>query len=367
MRPVRTSLVVLLAFVMRIVVAPAVGRAADEIPRLRGVHSLDHVDPVRVGDWNVTLGVHFPAGEIGPWQLLYCRAAWVGDGDAPDLSTLKTQRGHPIGPVTYEADWGDGPQPPFDGGARRDDWSAPRRAPLYVTGVPLNRAGRCTLRVFDADGTLLRESTIEMAEPCAYGWQTFAESEEQPGGGFAMVATTGLTLPACPSQGWARGINRFAVAHDPGEPALTLAMRDGRFVVTAPKDAEPMVDRPDIRLIARWWRNDQPVQAPIPASVMRDAFGAIRDTHEMTIGFGLPAILRDAKPGDHIGLQVAYCPGGFEFGTRPEETAHTVRAAEPAGRRNAYRVSNRIDFELTAEMVGQVERARRATATQPAE
>ena len=344
---------------------PTAAAEAAELARAETVADLDAVRAIETGDGcSVRLGFAEPdAG--GPWVVLYCLAT-QSDEAPPDDGPDEGVAGEPLGPVWYTLE-GRGCPKVQRASVRRAAFAARPGPLLWCEIVPLPAETATTLTILGAkDHALARHEFEQPRKARPHLWHTFVSERGAAAADNAAAAADGepgtvvadrsdaarprLVDAIVPPRRGA-GDDRPVLlpgAADAGEAdGLKLSLNGGVIVITADR---PMIDRPARHLLARWWVNGEPVVArPVERQFAHSGFGQVRQTNGFRVGLGLPESLGKLKPGDRVGLQVLYCPAGFD---RVSKTGAMKQLMEQVAAASAVPLlSNNLEFELTRELL----------------
>ena len=339
-----------------------------ELARVETVADLEAVPPVETGDgWSVRLGFAEPdAG--GSWIVLYCLATQSDKArrnDGPDEGVA----GEPLGPVWYTLE-GRGCPKAQRASLQRAAFATRPGPLLWCEIVPLPAETATTLTILGAkDHALARHEFEQPTKARPHLWHTFVsergaaaaadngdgdgDGDGEPGTVVAdrSDAARPRLVDAIVPPGRQAGDDRplpLPGAADAGEAdELKLSLTGGAFVIAADR---PMIDRPARHLLARWWVNGEPVVARLAErQFAHSGFGQMRQTNEFRVGLGLPESLGKLKRGDRVGLQVLYCPAGFD---RVSKTGAMKQLMEQMAAASAVPLlSNHLEFELTKELL----------------
>jgi hypothetical protein len=273
--------------------------------------------------------------------------------------------------------------------------TAPRGEALFAAGIALAWKGRFKLEVVDGAGPLLARRTFTVAKPPPCHWQLFAEPADEDAWTFAVRHQGVAAMPRfhgqIPLRTWTgqqeaakrlkradgteellpedelptdrtrpggsedRALQRTIREGDPPDFPLKLSLEKRAFVI---RSGVKMNDDVELCFLARWWINDKPVPAPrTNAAISIERARLVRYRNELRVKFALPEGVKDLKPGDKVGLQVAYCPTGWEM--LPVEPSARLAAAFLIRKGLTVPIlSNRLDFNLTRDLLRQAHDAR---------
>lgn len=301
----------------------------------------------------------------GAWIVLYCLGTSTDDarqGERQDDGAP----GEPLGPVWYALE---GPGCPKMLRARLGRVAFAqtiRREPfLWCAALPLSAETARTLTVLGTADRVLAKHTFEKpTEARPHLWHTFAAHHRR-----TTVAEPGTFVTDHPDAARPKYGERLVLAGQvgddeapvlpgaagPGEAdGLKLSLDGDAFVVITA--GRPMIDRPVRKLLARWWVNGKPVIAPSAERPLADAGdGQQRQTGEFRVRFDVPDHLGKLKPGDRVALQVLYSPAGFDRLT--VDAAKQQMLLQLQRDDNRPLLSNRLEFELTEELLRQADRS----------
>ena len=378
-----------------------------EIPRIGSLLKRRRFEPIRLKTgWEVRVGLAGPGRVAGPWRILYCLARYAGPGRPPQFTLDGKLRGRLLGPVVYRVERADGKA--LLVGRHRARSAAPEGESLFAGGVPWAWKGRCLVEVLSPAGRVLGRTSFSAARPVPCYWHVFAESADGNAWSFvvyshslaAMPHYDGL-LPIAKAGGqqssvrrqkradgteellpedqlptellWPRGGGgkrpQVALPAAPqGDGPLRLFLEKGEFLIHSPAR---MSDDVELGFLARWWLNDRPLVARTAAVArMINRGRAVRYENMLKVAFALPETLKHAQVGDRVGLQVAYCPSGWEL-IPPAPAAFLAQAAGPPQELTVPVLSNRLDFKVTRRLLdmaraGREKPSARSPASQPA-
>ena len=346
---------------------------ADPIHAVATFADLLRQPPKRVGGWDVRVGVADPGDALGPAAVLYALADWAGTGPPTPISGGGP---HPLGPLAARWQWG-----------KREtiiqlrsvaEWGQKGTRLLFAAAIPLRTNGQCRIDLCEnrrnggGDAPTLWAATLVVSEAPRPVWGVFARptSPTESDGVVADEVYTAVpkvdgTVPIFAgdpkdASRWAGPLPLLDAA-DAKDSPLTLALADGRFVLTSTR---PLVDfnAPE-QLLARWWVNGRPIRRAAiraaPQRPMKQQSRQITSRDKATIGFGLPDHLGPLKPGDEVAVQLLYCPGGLQ---RPDDTVGMARMHHPDGLISPT-LTNRLTFKLTPDLLA----AKDHPTTAPAE
>jgi hypothetical protein len=371
-----SALPVLVAIVLACQVTPRALHAEDQPAELRRVKTLEdlrRLQSVRVGDWEVRVGMADGGTDSGPWELVYCHAKYAGPDAQPRLRG-GDGGGEILGPVSLRAAY-----EPQRAAVAKVQWETgplPKEA-LFCQAVPLLRKGTCVVDVLGPQERLLFRGKVVVEEPRQCYWQTFAELRRDGGRATAFLAEDpaaarpqyGGMMSLLPGEGGkpkgvAGGGNGAAggdqnslpgaIPLDPRWKALgglELSAAEGRFTVrsTGPK----LYPRPERHLLARWWVNDNPAVPPRHGEGKpQQQAEQVVHAQDMSVPIGLPAHLGELKPGDRVSLQLLYVPNGFDLLPRDEAKLMAQHAISTG--RDAVIVpltSNRVEIAVTEDLL----------------
>lgn len=245
---------------------------------------------------------------------------------------------------------------------------------LFVAAVPLDRAGRCRVRLRAepprkaGGGPPLWESTLVVPVQPAPVWGDLADLTKPPKS-RVVAATFEAALPTIdgdfPIRSGAADDAKLWTGPLPGSddpaavPPLALTLTGGTFTITS---GHAVLDRDTAdRLLARWWVNGKEVPPGESASrqMKQQSRGPRAEPADhLDVGFALPRTLGPLRPGDEIGLQVLYCPDG----SAPFRWGREVRRQQTMVEQKAKRrvlpdgftfptATNRLTFKLTPDLL----------------
>ena len=260
----------------------------------------------------------------------------------------------------------------------------PRKLPdgLYLAAIPLASGGTCHLTLEDAAAHIVAQRDFVVPKVPKTYWATFATLQSGVSRDYFWAARPQIpgfqpldlaalektapqdapdlfrsslpgTLPCDP-----RWLNPAPWPKNLPATPLQLTLDNGQFVIKA--GGRQLIDWPDWHLLARWWVNGQPVEAPRPIQPhARQAARQVTATATFRIAFGYPDALGSVKSGDKLALQLMYAPEFEELAADAQTAGHISivdhQLATPL-------LSNKLEFTLTPQLLA----ARAAsTATQP--
>jgi hypothetical protein len=317
------------------------------------------------------LGLSDGGDATGPWRMLYCLVEHGADATTqPATRGERGITGRLLGPVAFEATWREDPDR-LKQLMNLLAWKTTYPV-LYAGGVKLDRKGAATLRVSSHTGDPVAMRELSVAEPRPPIWTDFAR--RRGGNGFVVRDDALPMMPSLSRGGVAVSATQPAAdAPLPGDLAdtpaaaspLNLSLTDGAFVLRSerkfPNDA-------DYTLLARWWVNDKPVapREPFPSRLLVQQAMSQRMlglVAELKIDFGLPDFLGELKADDRVALQLLLSPEGFEPATSRQQQQMLMQRMRLVDWPWPV-LSNRIDFELTADLLAKHDNA---PATQPSQ
>jgi len=127
-----------------------------------------------------------------------------------------------------------------------------------------------------------------------------------------------------------------------------------------------MNDDVELHFLARWWHNGKPLPARDDRGRAISRGRLVSFAQELTVGFGLPDTMQEAKAGDKVAVQVCCCPGGWEGISSVGIGLEGSAGLYDEDRVNYPVLSNRFEFRLTAEQIALARRLWRALAPGPA-
>ena len=158
---------------------------APEIPRVTTLEELRALKRVRVGEWDVRVGMSDGGPEAGPWELVYCHAVHTGAGDPPRLRPVRGGQDEFLGPLVVWA---------MDDRYQRalhrtltDAGVLPKEA-LFCQIVLLPAKAKYRVELLGAEGEPLYRSRIDVTEPRPCHWQPFAEVRRRDGQRMDVLA-----------------------------------------------------------------------------------------------------------------------------------------------------------------------------------
>ena len=134
------------------------------------------------------------------------------------------------------------------------------------------------------------------------------------------------------------------------DSGVHLALAGNALLVDVPQRIVSFV--PNERFLARWWVNDRPAQLPLnPApqkeSTVEDISGAPHYGKQIRFTLDFQPDRLNAHPGDRIGVQLLFCPDGWN-GCADQPTGTPFAGIQPPDRPATVAdisfPSNRIDF-----------------------
>ena len=343
---------------------PFAAMAGDEIVEVRTLDELQRVKPVALaGGGEIRLGLAESGPDGGPWKLLY---GLVKSGDAGN--DIQSSRGNrqPLGPVFYTV------KPPLALEARaklevaKDLRNQARHADgqdLFCARVLTALPGKYELKVHDAEGRVVQKKTFEVSRVRSAYWLELAgpddrEMTQRPsasvpkfdgseaiaqmnkerlwfgGASFRLAdlakvankAPLANDLPGgIPLEGRLEGVfNRNKSESGKTPFPLLLGMDGDELVVQSVAiDLDEIDDGPGTFLV-RWWLNGQPVlperlrEAKSDEAKPRIEQQAKKMEEEEAVterrwSFNLPPIFKSLRVGDHVRMQLLFCPQGSEL------------------------------------------------------
>ena len=267
------------------------------------------------------------------------------------------ERRDSVGPVWLSVEWAAGPHE-IGGLCKQQGPALPRGCYLYSTVIPIEREGAACMRVLGPGlKPLLAEGKLKGVTKTWHPWlpMKFTWGKQGTPLGAEKGSEQGLSYE---SAGWA-------------VPALSdrsTAVVAGKATIVLPKVLEPqetegfkitfdgekltitMTSEFDLRylrehFLARWWVNSSAFM-PEPAKCadcaeMLDLEGPVRTGRELNLRLDLPAAKLAAHPGDPIGLQLVYCPAGWEYGA----FKMAKESLDEFGEGRVFSTSNRVEFK----------------------
>jgi len=304
--------------------------------------------------------------EQGPWRLVYCRieSKGVPQEIGPDRAGVAARRGWPevdLGPLTVTLWRRDDHEKVVDDLKRLTDARQYVLPVTLVQVVALSQSGDITLGISTQDHEPVAETSFTVDRGTTSPWRAFAvldfeKAEQTPGEPDALVSND--STPVVPDGEATAALSVAAQAQPTTRPAvlqipqlLELSL-EGRVFVVKTRQGK-MVDMPDETLLARWWMNGKALPAgPVAKEGIKKADARkISDVTEQRIAFGLPKELKSAKPGDRISLQVLYSASGYEPFAIDQLHAMDAKAVFDSAEQLNLAMSNRIEFEITAELL----------------
>ena len=351
----------LLVGVLSLVVAFA-AVAGDDIAEVRTVDDLQKVKPVALaGGGEIRLGLAESGPDGGPWKLLY---GLVKAGDGRNHVQRLGDDLQPLGPVFFKVK---SPRPVEAALKRAEALMELEKEEINRGGMDLYCArvmtafpGKYELAVQDAAGRILLKTAFEVSRVRSAYWLELAGPDDkalakQPfecvprfdgSEAIARMGKKGLKFGGAVFQfsELAKPGNRAPLANDlpggipldgrlesvfnqikrePGQRPFPLLLgMDGDELVVQSVAIHMDITVVENPFLARWWLNGQPVLPEPPRTVERDEEKVKQTCHcnwevgtvtERRWRFLLPPIFKTLRVGDHIRMQVLYCPQGFEL------------------------------------------------------
>jgi len=360
--------------------------AAADVQDVRTLDDLRNAPKVVFNeDWDAHFGLADSGADGGPWGLVYCLITARAEAVPAALPAGKSMGGNRLGPFRYRCD-------PFEDRimAAAEDSKVPAKPAeakewLFCNMVPLTYH----LRIWTGDENVVASRQIEVKEPRACYWQTFARidryEDEQKETRFREVPTVkpwaaapafdgrvnllpagDLKLPHSDAGkekenqlpgglpllgGWDTLLAAKPAVGAVSPLGLKLSLAGDRLLIQS--TGCQMLDWPDQCVLARWWVNGSPlVPKRNPRLISHAESRQIIETNESIILFTLPEWLGALRPGDKVGLQVLYSPDEHELVSDPPfEMDHMMSRIQGRGYATVPLLSNRIDFDVTAEML----------------
>jgi hypothetical protein len=236
---------------------------------------------------------------------------------------------------------------------------------LYVKPIAIDRVGQYHVSVRDGEGRPVSVATVQGTDAAFHPWMPLVRSDKRrsrvdqqtrndPPTAFLGNRAAGIALPR-----W-DGMLPIVFEGDTGR-GIVKRLRHARLPTLVPRDVDSglKVDvdgrnlsitsdtdistyRADWHLLARWWVNGEPF---IPAQVAEfpgDENGRITRGRRLRVALDFDPRRLDAKRGDRIGLQLLYCPHGWEWVTSGVEMLRAVPMQEDF--HDISRLSNRVEF-----------------------
>ncbi len=323
---------------------PASQAQAASLAEVISLTDLQRQPPLDAGNgWTIRVGLGLQRADE-PWRIVYALAEHES-GTAPPMSYSGPYRGEPLGPVFVDLSRrGDPPRQMMIATSSLVEIAA--AGPLWYTRtIPLADAGQFDLRIVRGDGAVLAERLVVVTENPTLHWMTFAAPQggldPQPAAAYPM-ATIAVRYETIASSGQTRPVPSDA---NPLPNQLSLKLENGRFEIAAPRTVRLDGSTADV-LLARWWVNGRPVEAP--RRMRAEAVQAAQVTVTRFPVAPLPSVV-GAKPGDTVRLQLLYCPGGYRRFLPPGAQA-VAASSFFSGSANAM-ISEPIEFKVTPEMV----------------
>jgi hypothetical protein len=381
--------------------SPQVRQSQSDLPRVASLDDLLAVTATPLDDqWEVRLGLS-DGGELASgWHVIYCLLSYKGEGEAswPEHGQWPGS----LGPLKFRVD------DPHGEHLRRAQMSRQSRVSdgatslLFAQIIPTVFAGPYIITLSKSDGSLLRESRLDVLAPGPMLWHAFAnemgdtqvvEGREvqqprmirKPMAALPVLASNEPLISLMPDGSQSIGGLGQAQQLDatpeslrglPGMAPLSVAWQvewfEGMDMRTKQmSDSLPTAERGTWRLkltdsrlvigddeifgglasnlIARWWVNGKPVEVP-----------KFRELHIRSLTFQphpmgpiplmLPLSLGELKPGDEVSLQLMYCPERYEStGRRVLRDANDLSLPQlPV---TYPQLTDRITFSVTQQML----------------
>jgi type 1 glutamine amidotransferase len=316
-------------------------RPLTEVPDAAAVESQSEITLPDGGVVKLGIGPLDP--ELGPWRMVYCRVEKHGEKAGKSM----TGQGNPtiLGPLVMRYEWVDNARYLMDRGRWITVIPDPPGVPaLYQAAVPLRREGRLRVTIETPDGVTVAVGEYDVKDRHLSSWRAFARAVYDRQGGPDRLITSRWAAPVIPR---VEGLSSAAVDGRTALPTLKLSLEGDVFQIDG--DGKLLAESDDC-LLARWWVNGEP---RIPngresQAIIQQGRKVLPPKPMLTVGFGLPVDLSDCTPGDRIGIQVMYSPGGWEYFDdvkRLELKRMTRRDLLP------YAISNRLELAVTPELL----------------
>jgi hypothetical protein len=352
------------------------GARADELAQFGAVrrwHDLAKAEPVDLGDGiRARIAVDTDRPSAGGHVVIYC----LTEGMAADaIKRVLVEDDDRIGPVRFRIGPADDHErvaakaPDRVREARRvrvAEQAGPkieRAELLFSRAVATPKSGRLLLTLSTAAGRDVADIPIVVTADVPPTWTAFAATFPSRDAITPADLEAGVTVhvanrltdpvePVWPAEQpivWKGTVDGKAFERDGDEllPSLqdpgagTLAYRDGVLVFTT---KQPVACRPDLHLIARWWVNDKPVRSEPVAGFARQVSGRVGTAAEHRMRLTFDPGRFQAKSGDTVKLQVAWCEQGWRTWSPDGARQHTISGrAEPIGPGPVI-LSNAVEF-----------------------
>ncbi|MDD5260364.1 MAG: hypothetical protein PHD76_00805 [Methylacidiphilales bacterium] len=242
---------------------------------------------------------------------------------------------------------------------------------LFMKPIPLNQKGSYLITVQQALGgdkvQALASVKVIVSSESEVLWTPWMEpnvdieNNAQPVEDYSEMnvvnPSAGIALPKCDGTepiffntlSDAKHLLPEFISNRP-DAGIQLTLKGKELIVML--DEETSIYFPDERFLTRWWVNGKPflpkVKLPEGTMVKSRALGAA-DTRVKEVHFKMefyPEVL-GVKKGDTVGVQLLYCPRGWEYVEPPHQAREAMTSF--ASKKDAYpklisRLSNRIDF-----------------------
>lgn len=252
-------------------------------------------------------------------------------------------------------------------------------AALFVRSIPITRSETYDIRVLTMDDHPLASTTVRGLEEAIHPWLPFSRADDHqvfdvlsvegaPQVDYVTTAPAGIAIPSwepfhplyrprktADENGGSKddstesrtdGTPLPRLFPEKVDPGVRLRLRGRVFEIEFGelRDLDPAHDR----FLARWWVNGAPFEPqPDPENIEaeRDAARKLVLTKELHLHVSFDAERFGAKSGDRIGVQLLYCPGGWDR-VWGQQLDH-LRLPELAGDHPALtRMSNRVVFTV---------------------
>ncbi len=258
-----------------------------------------------------------------------------------------------------------------------EKWSrmayAKKSARLYMKTVPLRIAGDYQIEVREAVGDPeksdfkpVARAVVKVVEKPGTFWFPWGEPDKEPAADSGSVEDFSHMQVANPVGGVAlpewKGYMGIAIDKIPdgkqplpqitpadADPGIQLSVKGSRLTVKLADD-EISTYFPDDHFLTRWWVNGKPVQLKVdaPDQKWNRAIGAA-DVRVKEIRFQMefhPDRLA-VKKGDTVGVQLLFCPQGWEYSGNKAMAQEVKAIMLDDGRPKPLsisRMSNKVEF-----------------------
>jgi len=317
--------------------------SAGEIADVHSLAQLKAVEPIHMASgWDIRLGISDGGAEAGPWDLIYCLVDW-NDGDRPIVEYAPND----FGPVHVQVAF-DSPSLSEANRAERDMASMTSAHRLYINAFPVAWKCTCYVHAYLNDRTPVAQKKIDISsvKPCYWATVATYKNVGDPGDvtkpvaqfvhdSYAAMPGFPSMLPAVldPAEDSADNAKRPAGNYLPGavpvnehwisfggkpsqatrpidatRPSYPVSVQiEGGVFRIARVDGQAFGSNPR-NLLARWWLNDKPVEAPRATHQLfmeqaTQMLGMWQNGTALSIEEGIPAWLGAVKAGDVVGVQ----------------------------------------------------------------